>query len=76
MEHGLEYIAFYVQKYIALVAIRSNPQVDRDKPLGAPAFMRLAYQSSDPEGVLTIWRLPCSSVSTPIFEIMSSFDLP
>ena len=43
MKHGLEYITFHVQKLIAPLAMRSNPLVIRDKPLGAPAFVRHAY---------------------------------
>ena len=45
MEHGLEYITFYVLKKLhkAPVAICSNPPLVRDKPLGAHAFVGLAY---------------------------------
>ena len=40
VEHGLEYIMFYVQKHIAPFAVCSGPQLVRDGP---PAFVRLAY---------------------------------
>ena len=45
MSHGLEYmyVTFYVQKHIAPPGICSNPPLVRDKPLGVPAFIRLAY---------------------------------
>ena len=45
MEHGLEYIMFYVQKHIRIapLAICSNPPLVHDKPLGANAFVRLPY---------------------------------
>ena len=42
MEHGLEYITFYVKKHMAYLAVCSGPLPVRDQPLGAPAF---AYQS-------------------------------
>ena len=42
MEHGLEYITFYIQNHIAPLAVCSGPPLVRDKPLGAPAFVRLA----------------------------------
>ena len=47
MEHGLEYIMFYVQKHIAPVAIWSNPPQVHDKPQGVLTFVKLAY-----------WQLP------------------
>ena len=41
--HGSEYITFYVQKHIApLVAFLHLPLVC-GRPLGAPAFVKLAY---------------------------------
>ena len=43
MEYGLEYNMFYVWKHIAALVICSSPPVVRNKPLGAPAFVRLAY---------------------------------
>ena len=41
MEHGLEYITFYVQKHVAPLAVCSGLKMVRDKPLEAPAFVRL-----------------------------------
>ena len=42
VEHGLEYITFYVQNHIAhFVAFSGFPLV-RDRPLGAPAYVKLA----------------------------------
>ena len=38
MEHGLEYITFYVKKHMAYLADCSGPLPVRDQPLGAPAF--------------------------------------
>ena len=47
VEHWLEYITFYVQKYIAhLVACSGHPLVC-DRPLGAPAFVKLTYTRQD-----------------------------
>ena len=43
MEHGLKHRTFYVQKYIAPLEMCYNPPVVRDKPLGAPAFVRPVY---------------------------------
>ena len=43
VEHGLVYITFYVQKHMAPMAVCSGPSLVRDTPLGAPAFVRLAY---------------------------------
>ena len=42
MEHGLEYIPFYLKKHMASLAICCNPLV-RDKPLGVPEFVILLY---------------------------------
>ena len=41
MEHGLTLISFYVQKHIAALAMCDNPELVRDKPLGAPASVKL-----------------------------------
>ena len=43
MEHGLEYITFYVQKHMASLEVCCGLPLVRDKPLGAPAFVKLAY---------------------------------
>ena len=43
MEHGLEYIMFYVEKHITPLAVCSGPPVGSRQPQGAPAFVRLAY---------------------------------
>ena len=48
-EHGLKDLAFYVQKHIASRAMCHNFLLVRDKPLGAPAFVRLVYWSSLPK---------------------------
>ena len=45
VEHGLEYITFDVQKHIAPLVVYSGPPLVREGPLGAPAFVRLAYYS-------------------------------
>ena len=37
MEHGLEYITFYVKKHITPQAISSTSPIGREKPLGTPA---------------------------------------
>ena len=43
VEHGLEYITFYVQKHIAHLTVCSGPPLARDGPLGAPAFVKLSH---------------------------------
>ena len=43
VEHGLEYITFYVQKHIAHLVACSGPQLVCDRPLGAPTFVKVAY---------------------------------
>ena len=43
MENGLKINAFYVQKLIAALAMCHNPAPVRDKPLGAPASVKLVY---------------------------------
>ena len=45
MEHGFKYITVYGQKHIAPLAMFNNPPLVRDKPLGAPAFVKLVYYS-------------------------------
>ena len=42
VEHGLEYITFYVQKHIAHLAACSGSPLVRDRPLRAPPFVKLA----------------------------------
>ena len=42
-EHGLKYVAFYVQKHIAQSSTCYNLPLFRDMPLGAPAFVKLVY---------------------------------
>ena len=41
MEHGLKDIKFYVQKPKVPLAMCYNPSLVHDKPLGAPAFVKL-----------------------------------
>ena len=43
VEHGLEYIEFYLQKFIANLTVCSGPQRVWDGSLEAPAFVKLAY---------------------------------
>ena len=43
MEHGLNIIIFFVQKHIAGLVMCSNPGLVRDRSLGAPASVKLAY---------------------------------
>ena len=47
MEHGLNYITLYVQKHIASLAMCYNPSLVRDKPLGAPIFVKLVYSEGE-----------------------------
>ena len=46
VEHGFEYITFYVQKHIANLAACSGPLLVCDGLLGASAFVKLTYCSS------------------------------
>ena len=41
MGHGLKRITFYVQKHITALEMRHNQPLIRDKPLGAPASVKL-----------------------------------
>ena len=43
LEHGLEYILFYVQKHIRQFAACSRSPLVRDWLLGVPAFVKLTY---------------------------------
>ena len=46
MEHGFKDIAYYVHKRIVPLAVCYNSPLVRDKPPGAPAFVRLVYSLS------------------------------
>ena len=41
MEHGLKHVTLYVQNMLAALAMCSTPVIVRDKPLGAPASVKL-----------------------------------
>ena len=43
MEHALEYITFYVQKYIAHLVVYFGPPLFCDGQLGAPEFVKIAH---------------------------------
>ena len=43
MEHALEYITFYVKKHMAYLGVCSGPLPLCDQPLGAPAYVGVAY---------------------------------
>ena len=45
-EHGLGYVTFYVQKHITHLVACSGSTLARYGPLGAPAFVTLAYWSN------------------------------
>ena len=47
MEHGIKYVAFYVQKHIAPQAVCYNFMLVHDKPQGAPAYGRVVYSNLD-----------------------------
>ena len=42
VEHGFEYITFYVQKHKAHLAAFSGSPLIRDGSLGVPAYVKLA----------------------------------
>ena len=44
MDHGLKLILFYVQKHIIAMGMCYNPALVRDKPLRAPASVKLVYE--------------------------------
>ena len=50
VEHGLKCITFYVKKYTQHLAGTSGPPLLCDGPLGAPAFVKIAYC------IMYIWR--------------------
>ena len=54
MGHGLKLIRFYVQKYIAALAISHNPSLVCDKPLGVPASVKLVYYLGELSLYLTL----------------------
>ena len=39
----IKYVSSYVKKHIVHLAMCYNPPIVRDKPLGAPAFVKLVY---------------------------------
>ena len=43
MEHGLKYIAFYVQKHITPCTVVITSLLVRDKPPEAPAYVKRVY---------------------------------
>ena len=43
VEHGLKYITFYVEKYIAYLAAHCGPPLIRDGQLEVPTFVKFAY---------------------------------
>ena len=43
MGHALKLITFYVQKHIVALGMCHKPPLVRDKPLGAPASVKLVY---------------------------------
>ena len=79
MEHGLKHISFYVQKHTAALVRSYNLGLVRDKPLGAPASMKLIHNTvaTVPEQVTARWQYwawPVNMVSThEISLIMGSF---
>ena len=56
MGHGLKFITFHVKKFIAALAMCHNTTLVRDKPLGAPTYVKLVYY--DNAIVPHIWYLP------------------
>ena len=52
MEHGLKSIAFYVQKHIVPRVVYYYFPLVRDKPLGAPKFVRPLSQLNIPNPLM------------------------
>ena len=56
MEHGLKYIAFYVQKHITSCTVVITSRLVRDKPLEAPASVKRVYcNRSTPRTGSMLW---------------------
>ena len=62
MGHGLKLITFYVQKHIAFLAMCHKPPLVRDKPLDAPASVKLVYSILCSQNKLWVHK-KCSSVT-------------
>ena len=58
MEHGLKQNSFHVQKHIVAIAMCYNPVLARDKPLGAPAYVKRVY--SDVSYLFPVYVVPPS----------------
>ena len=80
VEHGLEYIMFYVQKHIAPLAVCSGFLLVRDGLLGASTFVRLAYLdvliqedvNSVVDTLATIWYWSSNRSFNDCFDVPSS----
>ena len=72
VEHGLEYITFYVQKYIAQWVACSGRLLVRDGRQGEPAFMKMAY--SNHKGPVTRKMFPFDDVIMVIPRVATYQD--
>ena len=73
MEHGLEYITFYVQKQMAPLAVCSGLPLVGDGPLGAPEFLKFAYCS---QWFICPQHPKKCPLLHPCLSDMTSFDCP
>ena len=60
MGHGLKLIMLNVQTHIAALEKCHNPPLVRDKPLGAPAPVKLVYSVNDTEHRILLTTLSMS----------------
>ena len=65
VEHGLEYITFYVEKHIEYKAACSGPLLVRNGPLEASAFVKLAQL------VVTLWWVRTAVWSSDVQHFVS-----
>ena len=77
MEHGLKLIAFYVQKHKAVLAMCHNPSLVRDKPLGAPASVKLVFPHYPIYAInLQLLLLPMHCNLISCYLLMFSLETP
>ena len=76
MEHGLEYITFYVKKHMAYLAVCSGPLPVRDQPLGAPAFVTRICLLKPALIYSLCYQIPAYSWIGKVFPAVDMFLFP
>ena len=76
MEHGLKHITFYVQKHIAALVMCYNAVLVRDKPIGAPAFVKKSFSGYQWFRKNVLWiRWRCSNCPARYLRGLTHFAL-